>query len=140
MLLLDRCNCLWILEEDRQTTPERSRPGVKIRHTFYEADQDPAGAAHFIPISDHWGLSNTGSLWDTNDTSNEYIATNVFVLSLNRTELNTTTRHSPLSLTYYGRCLANGNYTVTLHFAEIVFRDNKSYHGLGRRVFDVDLD
>ncbi|GKC18930.1 probable LRR receptor-like serine/threonine-protein kinase isoform X1 [Tanacetum coccineum] len=108
-------------------------PGVKIGHTFYEADQDSAGAAHFIPTSDHWGLSNTGSLWDANDTSNEYIATNVSVLAVNHTELYTTARHSPLSLTYYGRCLANGNYTVTLHFAEIVFRDNKSYQGLGRR-------
>ncbi|PWA57922.1 putative leucine-rich repeat receptor-like serine/threonine-protein kinase [Artemisia annua] len=112
-------------------------PRVTIGHTFYEADQDLARAAHFIPTSDHWGLSNTGSLWDTNDTSNEYIATIVSVLAVNHTELYRTARHSPLSLTYYGRCLANGNYTVTLHFAEIVFRDNKSYQDLGRRVFDV---
>nr|XP_011461996.1 PREDICTED: probable LRR receptor-like serine/threonine-protein kinase At1g07650 [Fragaria vesca subsp. vesca] len=49
----------------------------------------------------------------------------------------TTARLSPLSLTYYAHCLANGNYTVKLHFAEIVLRDNRSYYGVGRRMFDV---
>ncbi|XP_060974754.1 probable LRR receptor-like serine/threonine-protein kinase At1g53430 [Cannabis sativa] len=48
-----------------------------------------------------------------------------------------TARISPLSLTYFGRCLANGSYTVKLHFSEIIFRDNKSYFSLGRRIFDV---
>lgn len=56
---------------------------------------------------------------------------------MNDSELYTTARMSPLSLTYYARCLANGNYTVTLHFAEIIFRDNRSYQSLGRRMFDI---
>uniref|UniRef100_A0A2N9GZA8 non-specific serine/threonine protein kinase n=1 Tax=Fagus sylvatica TaxID=28930 RepID=A0A2N9GZA8_FAGSY len=46
-------------------------------------------------------------------------------------------RLSPLSLTYYARCLAKGNYTVKLHFAEIIFRDNRSFFSVGRRIFDV---
>ncbi|KAH7840769.1 hypothetical protein Vadar_021351 [Vaccinium darrowii] len=56
---------------------------------------------------------------------------------MNDSQLYTKARLSPLSLTYYGRCLANGNYTVTLHFAEIIFRDNRSYWSLGRRMFDI---
>ncbi|KAI3900989.1 hypothetical protein MKW92_032262, partial [Papaver armeniacum] len=53
-------------------------------------------------------------------------------------ELYMTVRKSPLSLTYYGFCLINGNYTVNLHFAEIEFLPNdKSQDSLGRRVFDV---
>ncbi|KAG7963667.1 hypothetical protein I3843_09G129900 [Carya illinoinensis] len=56
---------------------------------------------------------------------------------MNSYELYTSARLSPLSLTYYVRCLANGNYTVTLSFAEIVFRDNRSFYSLGRRIFDV---
>ncbi|XP_062095701.1 probable LRR receptor-like serine/threonine-protein kinase At1g53430 [Humulus lupulus] len=56
---------------------------------------------------------------------------------MNNSDLYTTARLSPLSLTYYGRCLVNGNYTVKLHFAEIVLRDNRSYYGVGRRIFDV---
>lgn len=46
-------------------------------------------------------------------------------------------RLSPLSLTYYGFCLKNGNYTVNLHFAEIMFTDDRTSSSLGRRIFDV---
>ncbi|KAL7087491.1 hypothetical protein ACP275_13G071000 [Erythranthe tilingii] len=46
-------------------------------------------------------------------------------------------RLSPISLTYYGFRLINGNYTVNLHFAEIMFTDDKTYSSLGRRIFDV---
>ncbi|XXG90299.1 hypothetical protein AAC387_Pa12g2104 [Persea americana] len=52
-------------------------------------------------------------------------------------QLYTTARLSPLSLTYYGLCLCNGNYTVKLHFAEILFSDDKSYSSLGKRIFDI---
>ncbi|KAK2988677.1 hypothetical protein RJ640_012713 [Escallonia rubra] len=85
----------------------------------------------------------TGNFWDRIYTSTEYensdayTAKNVSILRMSDSELYTTARLSPLSLTYYARCLANGNYTVTLHFAEIIFRDNRSYQSLGRRVFDV---
>ncbi|CAM8890995.1 unnamed protein product [Rhodiola kirilowii] len=44
---------------------------------------------------------------------------------------------SPLSLTYYGMCLSNGEYLFRLHFTEIVFSDDKSFSSLGRRIFDV---
>ncbi|PQM39354.1 hypothetical protein Pyn_07492 [Prunus yedoensis var. nudiflora] len=52
-------------------------------------------------------------------------------------KLYTEARLSPISLTYYGFCLGNGNYTVKLHFAETEFTNNKSYRSLGRRIFDV---
>ncbi|KAK1424853.1 hypothetical protein QVD17_20193 [Tagetes erecta] len=110
---------------------------VTIGGTDYEADDHDSGDATFVPSNDHWGISSTGSLWNTNNTLDEYVATNVSILTMNDSQLYTKARHSPLSLTYYGRCLANGRYKVTLHFAEIVFRDNQSYHGLGRRIFDV---
>jgi len=54
-------------------------------------------------------------------------------------ELYTNKRASPISLTYYGFCLANGSYTVYLHFAEIMLTDDDSYGILGRRVFDIYL-
>uniref|UniRef100_A0A6N2K944 non-specific serine/threonine protein kinase n=1 Tax=Salix viminalis TaxID=40686 RepID=A0A6N2K944_SALVM len=56
---------------------------------------------------------------------------------MNNSVLYTEARLTPLSLTYYVRCLVNGNYNVKLHFAEIVMRGNRSYYSLGRRVFDV---
>nr|XP_043623484.1 probable LRR receptor-like serine/threonine-protein kinase At1g07650 isoform X2 [Erigeron canadensis] len=107
-----------------------------IGKKYYEEDLDLAGPAHFEPlIREHWGFSNTGSIkWDSDDTEKFTVTT---TSSMNDSQLYATARHSPLSLTYYGRCLANGNYTLTLHFAEIVFTDNQSYKGLGRRIFDV---
>ena len=51
--------------------------------------------------------------------------------------LYTRARGSPLSLTYYGSCLKNGNYTVKLHFAEIVFNDTIAYNRVGSRIFDI---
>jgi hypothetical protein len=54
-------------------------------------------------------------------------------------ELYMDARVSPISLIYYGFCLANGSYTVNLHFAEIMFTDDQTYASLGRRVFDIYL-
>ncbi|KAB1221472.1 hypothetical protein CJ030_MR2G028847 [Morella rubra] len=103
----------------------------------YEADQDPAGAAKFVPVRDSWGISSSGNFWDVNAAADEYIANNMSILTMNGSELYTSARLSPLSFTYYARCLANGNYTVRLYFAEIVLRDNRSFYSLGRRIFDV---
>ncbi|KAM7524922.1 hypothetical protein LguiA_014824 [Lonicera macranthoides] len=108
-----------------------------IGKTVYEADQNSDGPAKFVPSNENWGTSNTGHFWDRNLTADEYTAKNVSILRVNNSELYTSARLSPLSLTYYGRCLANGNYTVTLHFAEIMLRDNQSFQSLGRRIFDV---
>ena len=103
----------------------------------YEDDEDPAGAAKFVHVSENWGFSSTGHFWDITPTQDNYVATNVSILTANESELYTKARLSPLSFTYYARCLANGNYTVKLHFAEIIFRDNRSFSSLGRRIFDI---
>ncbi|WKA13025.1 hypothetical protein VitviT2T_030360 [Vitis vinifera] len=88
-------------------------------------------------LTDDWGFSSTGHFWDHNRTINDYIAQNVSVLGMNHSGLYTKARLSPLSFTYYGRCLADGNYTVKIHFAEIIIRGNKSFHSLGRQIFNV---
>nr|GEX46577.1 probable LRR receptor-like serine/threonine-protein kinase At1g07650 isoform X1 [Tanacetum cinerariifolium] len=108
---------------------------VIIGNKKYEADQDPGGDTKFFYDHNSWGFSSTGIQLNVNNP--EYTSTNVSILTMNNSELYTQARLSPLSLTYYGRCLKNGNYSVTLHFAEIVFRDNRSYKSLGRRAFDV---
>ncbi|PPD74817.1 hypothetical protein GOBAR_DD28248 [Gossypium barbadense] len=103
----------------------------------YEGDEDLGGPAKYFPLRETWETSSTGLFWDTDVTSRDFISQNVSILRIKNSALYTTARLSPLSLTYYFRCLANGNYTVTLHFAEIVIRDNRSYQSLGRRIFDV---
>ena len=100
----------------------------------YEADI-AGGLASFSRSGANWGTSNTGHFMD--DSNRKFISTNISSLYMDRPELYMDARVSPISLTYYGFCLSNGNYTVKLHFAEIMFTDDKTYNSLGRRIFDV---
>ncbi|BBN68687.1 Leucine-rich repeat transmembrane protein kinase [Prunus dulcis] len=102
----------------------------------YDGDEASGGGAKFFYDTGNWGFSSTGD-FGLKNYDQEYIARNSSILNMTNSELYSTARISPLSLTYYARCLANGNYTVKLHFAEIVIRNNRSYYGVGRRIFDV---
>nr|XP_007132111.1 hypothetical protein PHAVU_011G067400g [Phaseolus vulgaris]ESW04105.1 hypothetical protein PHAVU_011G067400g [Phaseolus vulgaris] len=66
-----------------------------------------------------------------------YIWLNQSKLFMDDAELYMDARVSPISLTYYGFCLGNGNYTVNLRFAEVMFTEDQTYNSLGRRIFDV---
>lgn len=72
-----------------------------------------------------------------NDAGAYYIVQNKTLLSMDNVDLYMDARVSPISLTYYGFCLGNGNYTVNLHFAEIMFIDDQTFYSLGRRLFDI---
>lgn len=77
---------------------------------------------------------------DNDIDADDYIEENTLALSNISSPdsgLYTTARVSPISLTYYGLCLFNGNYTVKLHFAEIRFSNDNSFSSLGKRIFDV---
>ncbi|XVF16842.1 hypothetical protein REPUB_Repub10bG0066800 [Reevesia pubescens] len=107
--------------------------------TKYQADREPRGASMFYP-GQNWASSSTGNFMDNDIDADDYIVTNTSALSnvsAIHSELYTTARISPLSLTYYGLCLINGNYTVNLHFAEIIFKNDRSFYSLGKRIFDV---
>ncbi|XP_059435615.1 probable LRR receptor-like serine/threonine-protein kinase RFK1 isoform X3 [Corylus avellana] len=104
---------------------------------MYEGDAEVKGGAAEFFISDdsYWGFSSTGDFMDDDDYQN--IRYTVSLASSNITELYATARVSPISLTYFHYCLENGNYTVNLHFAEIMFTNNETYSSLGKRVFDI---
>jgi hypothetical protein len=87
-------------------------------------------------MSGNWGFSSTGHFRNAPIEDQIYIA-NISTHRMPGYELYMNARLSPISLTYYLRCLENGKYTVRLHFAEIVIRGNRSFYSLGRRVFDV---
>lgn len=107
-----------------------------IGKTHFEADDESSGPARFVPSDMRiWGTSSTGFFWGR--PWSDYVTRNVSALRVKDSTLYMTARLSPISLTYYGNCLGNGNYIVTLHFAEILFRNNQSYQSLGRRLFDV---
>nr|KAJ0223659.1 hypothetical protein LSAT_V11C200054880 [Lactuca sativa] len=92
--------------------------------SWFPVERDSGGAAKFVPTRDFWGTSSTENALGSNHRLSNYVATNVSAPTIDDSKLYTTARLFPLSITYYVRCLPNGNYTVTLHFAEIVFRDN----------------
>ncbi|KAJ7981873.1 putative Kinase [Quillaja saponaria] len=103
----------------------------------FDGDTDPAGPAKFFQSSTNWAFSSTGHFIDDDRPSDSYIWTNSSRLSITNSELYMNARISPISLSYYGFCLGNGIYTVNLHFAEIMFTDDKTYSSVGRRVFDI---
>ncbi|KAL9383706.1 hypothetical protein Peur_024029 [Populus x canadensis] len=108
---------------------------VKDGKILYEGDQDSgsnAAARSYNRSGSNWGFSSTGDFMDDNNFYD-----NTYTLQSNSTGLYATARKTPLSITYYGYCLENGNYTVRLHFAEIQFTDEKLYNKVARRVFDI---
>ncbi|CAI9088851.1 OLC1v1023299C2 [Oldenlandia corymbosa var. corymbosa] len=104
--------------------------------TTYEEDIQSGGPSNFFQSRSNWAVSSTGSFLDNALPSDTYLW-NSSTISGNNIDLYRTARLSPLSLTYYVYCLANGNYTVNLHFAEIMFSGDRTYASLGRRFFDI---
>ncbi|KAH9797474.1 putative LRR receptor-like serine/threonine-protein kinase RFK1 [Citrus sinensis] len=110
---------------------------VKVNDSTFEGDAGVGGGAATYHLLDgtNWGISSTGDFTDDDDEQNtNYIANSQ---SSGISELYNDARISPLSLTYIGYCLENGNYSVALHFAEIQFTNDKTYKTLGRRIFDI---
>ncbi|KAF3675810.1 putative receptor-like kinase isoform X2 [Capsicum annuum] len=102
----------------------------------YDGDaQVEGGSARNFRSDKYWGFSSTGDFMDDdNDQNTRFIET---IPSTDLSELYSRARVSPLSLTYFRYCLENGSYNVSLHFAEIIFKDDGTYNSLGRRVFDI---
>eukprot|EP00268_Persea_americana_P030922 TRINITY_DN2_c2_g3_i1.p1 TRINITY_DN2_c2_g3~~TRINITY_DN2_c2_g3_i1.p1 ORF type:complete len:1013 (-),score=123.92 TRINITY_DN2_c2_g3_i1:291-3329(-) len=107
------------------------------RITTFTKDQFEPSASRYEESGEYWAFSSTGNFEDDGLERDNYIGTNISRLTMPDSQLYTTARLSPLSLTYYGFCLWDGNYTVKLHFAEIMFSDNESYLSLGKRIFDI---
>ncbi|XP_068499751.1 probable leucine-rich repeat receptor-like serine/threonine-protein kinase At3g14840 isoform X2 [Phaseolus vulgaris] len=102
----------------------------------YDDDSQEAGPARFRRTGSNWVFSNTGHFFDSGRVD-YYTWSNTTKLDINNGELYMDARVSPLSLTYYAFCMGNGSYTISLHFAEIMFTDDQTYSSLGRRVFDI---
>ncbi|KAI8009137.1 putative leucine-rich repeat receptor-like serine/threonine-protein kinase [Camellia lanceoleosa] len=110
---------------------------VAVDGKTYEKDTDSAGSSWLFISPTNWAFSSTGDFVEDNRPLKTYRWTNTSSLSMKNSELYMNARLSPLSLTYYGFYLLNGNYTVNLHFAEIMFTDDETYFSVGRRIFDV---
>ncbi|XP_008792302.2 probable LRR receptor-like serine/threonine-protein kinase At1g53430 [Phoenix dactylifera] len=111
---------------------------VTVDGNEYEDDTSPQGASRSVESeSRKWAYSSTGDFVGNGDA--QYIARNASMLNMTDPELYMTARLNPLSLKYYGLCLQKGQYTVKLHFAEIMFTDDQTYFSVGERFFDVSI-
>ncbi|XP_051135135.1 probable LRR receptor-like serine/threonine-protein kinase At1g56140 [Andrographis paniculata] len=103
----------------------------------YEWDNETLGpATHYMTGTGRWAVSNVGLLGDNNNPRYTTFTSSQFTNTLD-SELFQTARTSPGSLRYYGLGLENGNYTVTLQFAESVIVGTRTWRSVGRRVFDI---
>ncbi|KAL4611392.1 hypothetical protein ACB092_08G120000 [Castanea dentata] len=103
----------------------------------YERDNETLGSATYYVINtDRWAVSNVGYFSGTNNPQYTSYSSSQFTNTLDP-ELFQTARLSASSLRYYGLGLENGNYTVSLQFAEIAFDNTNTWRSLGRRVFDI---
>lgn len=108
----------------------------------YEANVEGQRASTFVYGPDKkWGFSSTGNFMNELSEVDDYTVSNTSTLLVDASSpssmLYKTARISPLLLTYYGLCLGNGEYTVSLHFAEIIFTNDNTFYSLGKRVFDI---
>lgn len=99
---------------------------------IYEGDG--ADTARYLS-DNYWGFTSTGDFIDEPNYQNSRPIRITPTTDL--PQLYSTARLSPLSLTYFHYCLENGNYNVSLHFAEILFTNDSTYNSLGRRMFDI---
>ena len=125
-------NCLHVNSGGKDATIKENNTNF-----VYEGDGDVGGGAaeYFINGNSYWGFSSTGDFMDDFDFQNTRYTVSPPLSNIS--ELYTTARRAPLSLTYFHYCLENGNYTVSLHFAEIQFTNDKTYNSLGKRIFDI---
>ncbi|CAM0902803.1 unnamed protein product [Alopecurus aequalis] len=104
---------------------------------MYQVDNANLGAAsYYVGGAPIWGVSNSGRFMDAPNGSSIIYSSRQFQNTLD-SGLFQTARMSTSSLRYYGIGLENGNYTVTLQFAEIDSSDPEAWKSRGRRVFDI---
>ncbi|KAL6276373.1 hypothetical protein ACE6H2_019974 [Prunus campanulata] len=108
--------------------------GLTVGDKYYEADNSTS--LYYISPSKTWGYSLSGRYLSPESNSSNSIQTQSCGIHVPESELYSNARIAPVFLSYYA-CLHKGKYNVTLHFAEIVFREKESYSILKRRAFDV---
>lgn len=103
-----------------------------------EGDESPGGPAYFFSLPEKWAYSSTGAYIGVGKRV-DYKITNKIHSNETYPEIFRTARIAPLSLKYYGLCLRNGRYKVKLHFAELMYSDDRTFSSVGRRIFDVSI-
>ncbi|XP_031119324.1 probable LRR receptor-like serine/threonine-protein kinase At1g56140 isoform X2 [Ipomoea triloba] len=104
----------------------------------YESDETLGPATYYMTSTGRWAVSNAGLSIDSNRTEYTAFSSSGFTNTVDP-PLFQRARLSAGSLRYYGLGLENGNYSVTLWFAESIILNPKppSWESLGRRIFNI---
>ncbi|KAH7855793.1 hypothetical protein Vadar_028958 [Vaccinium darrowii] len=109
----------------------------RINQIVYERDDEALGpASYYVTGTKRWVVSNVGRFGENNNARYTSNSSSQIADTL-ESELFQTARISAGSLRYYGLGLENGNYNVSLQFAEISILNPPNWRSLGRRVFDI---
>ncbi|KMZ75839.1 putative Protein kinase [Zostera marina] len=110
---------------------------VTVDGKVYQSDKAAIATTSFYNYG-KWAISSTG--YFVGDSDAQYIAeiNESLLLNTANSQLYKSARLNPLSLRYYALCMQTGNYTVNLHFAEIMFSEF-GFSRNGRRIFDVSI-
>ncbi|XP_028078445.1 probable LRR receptor-like serine/threonine-protein kinase At1g56140 isoform X3 [Camellia sinensis] len=104
---------------------------------IYERDNETLGpATYYVTSENRWAVSNVGRFIDSSQPQYISFSSSQFTQTL-ESELFQTARISAGSLRYYGLGLENGNYNVSLQFAETAILNSIIWKSRGRRVFDI---
>ncbi|CAL5335388.1 unnamed protein product [Camellia sinensis] len=104
---------------------------------IYERDNETLGpATYYVTSENRWAVSNVGRFIDSGQPQYISFSSSQFTQTL-ESELFQTARISAGSLRYYGLGLENGNYNVSLQFAETAILNSIIWKSRGRRVFDI---
>ncbi|VVA36143.1 PREDICTED: probable [Prunus dulcis] len=109
--------------------------GLTVGDKYYEAHNSTS--LYYISPSKTWGYSLSGQFLSPESNSSNFIQTQSCGIRVPESDLYLNARIAPVFLSYYA-CLHKGRYNVTLHSAEIVFREKESYSILKRGAFDVN--
>ncbi|KAK3036931.1 hypothetical protein RJ639_030896 [Escallonia herrerae] len=96
--------------------------------------EDNKKRSYYVNSQNNWAYSCSGTFESETANFSDYVKNTTCEIS---NDVYVTARLCPVSLKYYGFCLRQGNYMVTLHFAEIVYSEPEDHSILGERVFDI---
>ncbi|KAL9398045.1 hypothetical protein Peur_007006 [Populus x canadensis] len=91
----------------------------------------------FQSPNDDWAYSYSGDYFWARINDSTLVRNSTCEVSSPEAKLDNNFRLAPVSLKYYGLCLSNGEYHVTLHFAETLYSKGEDNSRVGKRVFDV---
>ncbi|KAK2977050.1 hypothetical protein RJ640_011661, partial [Escallonia rubra] len=92
--------------------------------------EDDQKRSYYVSSQNNWAYSCSGIFSSETANSNDSVKNTTYDFS---NDVYVTARLCPVSLKYYGFCLRQGSYTVTLHFAEIVYSEPEDHSILSER-------